>query len=216
MVTLCRALFTGADVTFQGTGFRTEHARLIAPPATTVPIYIAASGPKTLALAGRVADGIIMQVGADPRCIAAALDDVRAGLRKAGRDPDSLDVSTILYGELDEDRERARNAARPFAAWIPQTVPRYCDLVGVPQFDVDAVRARYQVGELMKAKDAAAAATDAMVDAFTLSGTGPECHDRVEQIVEKTGVRHVTFFPMGEDRLASLKRFAESVADPLR
>lgn len=211
MVTLARRLLAGEEVTFDGAGFRTEHARLIAPPASGLPVYIAASGPRTLALAGRVADGVIMQVGADPRCIAAGLADVRAGRETAGRDATAVDVSALLYGAVDPDRQRARDAARPFAAWVPQTVPRYCDIAGIPPEDVETVRSRYAGGELMKAEAAAAAVTDAMVDAFTLSGTPQECRDRVTQIVESSGVRHITFFPMGADRLGSIERFAEAV-----
>lgn len=215
MVTLTRRLFTGEEVTFDGTGFRTERARLVAPPASPVPVYVAASGPRTLTLAGRVADGVIMQVGADPRCVDAGLADVRSGLEAAGRDPAEVDVSVLLYGAVDPDRQRARDAARPFAAWVPQTVPRYCDLAGIPREDVEAVRSRYTGGELMKAKEAAAAVTDAMLDAFTLSGTPQECRDRVARIVEACGVRHVTFFPMGVDRLASIERFASAILPDL-
>lgn len=214
MVALARRLFAGEQVTATSAAFAVEGARLVAPPSPPVPIHVAASGPRMLQAAGRVGDGAIVQVGADPRCISAALDDLGAGATAAGREVADLDVSVILYGAIDPDRERARQAARPFAAWIPQTVPRYCDLVGLPREQVDAVRRRYQGGELMKAAAAAASASEEMVDAFTLAGTPAECRDRVAEIVERCAVDHLTFFPMGdtrEDRLASLERFADAV-----
>lgn len=212
MVALARRLFAGEQVTASSAAFAVAGARLIAPPSPPVPIYVAASGPKMLQAAGRVGDGAIVQVGADPRCIQVALDDLAAGAAAADRAIEDLDVSVILYGAIDPDRERARRAARPFAAWIPQTVPRYCDLVGLPRGHVEAVRRRYEGGELMKAAAAAATATEEMVDAFTLSGTPEECRDRIAEIVERCGVRHLTFFPMGEDRVASIERFADAVA----
>lgn len=216
MVAVCRRLFTEKDVTFEGETVSTVGASLVSRPGVPPPVYVAASGPRTLGLAGRIGDGVIVQAGAHPDTIGYALQHVRGGADDAGREFSAIDATVILYGALDPDGRRARDAARPFAAWIPQTVPEYCRIAGIPERDVEAVRRRYSGGELMKAHDAAGAVSDAMVDAFTLSGTPNECRDRVEQVVEATGIGHVTFFPMGEDRIASIERFADAVAAPLR
>ena len=57
-----------------------------------VPIYLAASGPKTLRLAGRVADGVVIRTGITPEIVRDSIAQVRAGAQEAGRDPASIDM----------------------------------------------------------------------------------------------------------------------------
>src|SRR4030095_1191527 len=52
-----------------------------------VPIYLAASGPKTLRLAGRIADGAVIRTGLTPEIVRDSIAQVHAGAREAGRDP---------------------------------------------------------------------------------------------------------------------------------
>jgi 5,10-methylenetetrahydromethanopterin reductase len=217
MVHLARKLFAGEKVTFEGRGFRTEAAALVQGGLPRqIPIYVAASGPKTLSMAGRVADGVLMQVGADADCIRYGLDRVTEGAEAAGRNPSAVDVVVVLYGAIREDRALARAESRPFAAWIPQTVPLYCEIAHIPEEDVQEVRRSYTGGELMKAHEAAQAVTDQMIDRFTLSGTPEDCFQRVEEILSIPRIRHVAFFVMGEDRFGTIRRFGEGVIAPLR
>jgi 5,10-methylenetetrahydromethanopterin reductase len=213
MVELCRALAMGDTVTYEGKWFSTRDARLQFPGRKAVPIYIAASGPKALRLAGEIADGALVQVGTAPACINYARDQIAQGAGTRGLA--DFDLSAMVYGSVKYDRDEARNDARPFAAWIPQTVPLYCKLVGIPPEDVRAVQANYRAGELMKAHDAARATTDAMIDHFTLAGTPAECRQKINDLLS-AGATSVTFFPMGEDRPGTLERFAREVVEPIR
>ena len=54
-------------------------------------MWIAGYGPKVLSLAGRIADGVILQF-ADPDLIAWCLSFVRQGAKEAGRDPKSIEI----------------------------------------------------------------------------------------------------------------------------
>jgi len=56
-----------------------------------LPIWVAAYGPKALALTGEVADGFILQL-ADPTITEWSIKAVRTAAEAAGRDPDSLDI----------------------------------------------------------------------------------------------------------------------------
>src|SRR5260370_1321336 len=58
-----------------------------------VPIYLAASGPKTLRLAGQIADGAVIRTGLTPTIVRDSIAQVQAGAREAGRDPAELDLS---------------------------------------------------------------------------------------------------------------------------
>src|SRR5262245_49239692 len=57
-----------------------------------VPVYLAAEGPRTLELAGRVADGVIVGLGLTPEVIQLSLQAIERGARAAGRRLDDLDV----------------------------------------------------------------------------------------------------------------------------
>ena len=58
-VTIIRALWTGETLNHEGEHYRVDNARLYTPPPEPPPIVLAASGPKSADLAGRVADGLI-------------------------------------------------------------------------------------------------------------------------------------------------------------
>ena len=58
------------------------------PHHRSVPIWIAAGGPRTLRMAGGCADGVFLRVGTHPANIAGSIAGIRAGAVEAGRDPD--------------------------------------------------------------------------------------------------------------------------------
>ncbi|SNT32566.1 TAT-translocated F420-dependent dehydrogenase, FGD2 family [Streptosporangium subroseum] len=87
-VTLIRKLWTGERTTFKGDYYRTDQFKLYDVPDKAVPIYIAASGPKSAYTAGRYGDGWIAQTKdiADPQL----RTEFARGARAAGRDPDTM------------------------------------------------------------------------------------------------------------------------------
>jgi 5,10-methylenetetrahydromethanopterin reductase len=56
-----------------------------------VPLYLAASGPKTLRLAGQIADGVVIRTGIAPDIVRDSIAQVETGAREAGRDPSTID-----------------------------------------------------------------------------------------------------------------------------
>src|SRR5713101_8393351 len=60
------------------------------PHHRPVPIWIAAGGPRTLRLAGGVADGVFIRVGTHPANITKSIEEIRAGAAAAGRDPSTV------------------------------------------------------------------------------------------------------------------------------
>jgi len=79
-VTAIRALLRGDEVTAGGTYVRLDGVRLDWPPASPPPLLLGARGPKTLALAGELTDGVILDAGLTP-------DGVRQALAAAGGPP---------------------------------------------------------------------------------------------------------------------------------
>ncbi|MFC7645692.1 LLM class flavin-dependent oxidoreductase [Streptosporangium lutulentum] len=60
-ITLIRKLWTGERTTYKGDYYRTDQFKLYDVPDKPVPIYVAASGPKSAYLAGRYGDGWVAQ-----------------------------------------------------------------------------------------------------------------------------------------------------------
>ena len=59
---IMRRLLDGEKLTFEGTYYRTDRAKLYSPPIGRVPIWMAAGGPKSAAIAAEYAEGIITSV----------------------------------------------------------------------------------------------------------------------------------------------------------
>jgi coenzyme F420-dependent glucose-6-phosphate dehydrogenase len=57
-----RALFSGEKLNYTGTFYKTENVKLYSPPLHTIPVYLAAGGPKSADLAAQYADGVIVSV----------------------------------------------------------------------------------------------------------------------------------------------------------
>ena len=110
-VTLLRQLLAGEKVSMKTGSFEVQGARLAHPPVPPPPIYVAALRERMLALAGSLADGVIINwLSPDdvPKVVAVAKDAARA----AGKDPDALDVVCRIFVIPTPDANVARMMGR--------------------------------------------------------------------------------------------------------
>ena len=108
-ITLIRRLWSGEWVTHHGRYYHVDNARLYDVPPEPVPIYIAASGPRSMRLAGTHGDGLITDP--DSALDPAKRDAFRDGARAAGKDPDAMPVLVehyVVVGRRAEADEGAR------------------------------------------------------------------------------------------------------------
>ncbi|MBM3227113.1 MAG: LLM class flavin-dependent oxidoreductase [Candidatus Tectomicrobia bacterium] len=99
--------------------------------ALRVPVWIAAGGPRTLRMAGRVADGVFIRVGRHAANIRTAIEAVYEGSRAVGRNPDEVKIGLIFHTILTDDLERAALLSRSMAAGYYEYSPMLFD---PPQF----------------------------------------------------------------------------------
>ena len=71
------------------------------PHHRPVPIWIAAGGPRTLRMAGGVADGVFIRVGTHAGNLETSIDAIRAGAAEAGRDPAAVRLAAIFHTVFD-------------------------------------------------------------------------------------------------------------------
>jgi probable F420-dependent oxidoreductase len=108
---VCRQALDGQQANLQGETLTVSGFRLGRPPAQRVPIYIAALREKMVRLAARESDGVIINwLSAEDA--GKVVQIVRDEARKAGKDPDSVDVVARLFVCVTDDPEGARERFR--------------------------------------------------------------------------------------------------------
>src|SRR5262249_24763457 len=100
VVTLGR-LTSGAAVDRGGRRWQVHRSR------RRVPVYLAAEGPRTLELAGRVADGVIVGLGLTPEVIALSLAAIQRGARAPARPLAALDAWWFAKANVADPRAAA-------------------------------------------------------------------------------------------------------------
>src|SRR5258706_16322571 len=110
-----RALTAGKETQYDGQSKRLTWA------TGSPPVWIAGYGPKVLDLAGRIADGVILQF-ADPDLIAWCLSFVKKGAEAAGRDPKKIEIMAAAPVWVSDDLKLARDRVRWFPALVSNHV----------------------------------------------------------------------------------------------
>jgi alkanesulfonate monooxygenase SsuD/methylene tetrahydromethanopterin reductase-like flavin-dependent oxidoreductase (luciferase family) len=183
----------GGGAGYDGRVFRTGMVPLDTPPVRTeLPIYLAALGPRMAELAGRIADGVILNL-MSPAQAGRAAGAVRAAAQKSGRDPASVEIVCVVHCCLSDDASAAAAAAR---AVVPRYVlhPAVTRLFSETSGGADLQGAR----ELVLAGDRAGAAAlvpQQVADAFVAHGSGTRCAGRIAEY-RAAGVDLPVVFPM--------------------
>jgi len=107
---IMRRLLDGEKLTFRGEHYTTDRARLYSPPIGRVPIWLAAGGPKSAALAARSADGIITSVKVPAETLERVVEPSREAARQAGRP--APPVLATRWSILARDEDEAWQALR--------------------------------------------------------------------------------------------------------
>ncbi|MGI9646208.1 MAG: LLM class flavin-dependent oxidoreductase [Ilumatobacteraceae bacterium] len=109
-ITIVRRLLRGEQLNFDGEQFSMTDVKLDQPPADVPPVLAGVRGPKSLAMAGRVADGLVLAEG-------AGASYVRQAIERAG-DPDPFHVSVFTALGVTDDRTEAYRIMAPFIAGL--------------------------------------------------------------------------------------------------
>ena len=202
-----RLLWRGEEADLSAGDFSLSSAHLRFGSRPDIPVFVSASGPKTLELAGRAGDGVILLVGLFPEALDWAIAQVARGAKAAGRPRPH--VAVFAYGAIDEDEEAALENARSIAAWFPQTAPHICDLAGLSPEIVTRVREAYQGGEFQEAAVAARQLPDSFVRKVALAGNGKRAMGQIRAVLD-AGADSVHVFPIGSGRMNTVRSFASA------
>jgi 5,10-methylenetetrahydromethanopterin reductase len=202
------AVFEGRPMTFGWSG-------------SAAPIYLAPGGPRGLRLAGRIADGVFIEMGVLPEVVAYALDELAAGAAEAGRTIEDIDVWWHLRACLADSVEEAAHEMRSALAGIANRALRGSrdhKLIPSelrPRFD--ALAARYAI-EHHEGRGHAPNAPlveelgllDYLGERYGLLGNADDWAAKLERL-RPLGVRQVAIAGMMADRAAFIERFGAEV-----
>jgi probable F420-dependent oxidoreductase len=181
-----------------------------------IPLWVAGYGPKALGVAGRVGDGVIIQL-ADPVIIQWIMDTARRAAEEAGRDPSELKCIVGAPSHVSGDIADAREQSRWFPAMVSNHVmdliERYGETSEIPSDLTDFVKARkfydYKEHSRVGAKHGEFV-TDEIVDRFCVLGTAEQCAAKLKEL-ESVGVDQFNVYLMTHGQEETLQAYGEQI-----
>ncbi|MEU0843098.1 TIGR03842 family LLM class F420-dependent oxidoreductase [Streptomyces sp. NPDC005962] len=182
-----------------------------------LPVWMAAYGPKALALAGQKADGFILQL-ADPFLTEWMVHAVRSAAADAGRDPDAITICVAAPAYIGDDLAHAREQCRWFGGMVgnhvADLVSRYGEHSGaIPDSLTEYIARRqgYDYSHHGRAGNPDTAfVPDDIVDRFCLLGP-PEAHVEKLRTLRGLGVDQFAVYAMHDAKEATIDAYGRDV-----
>jgi 5,10-methylenetetrahydromethanopterin reductase len=214
-----RALLATGSATYHGARATLTWTR------AAVPLYLAASGPKTLRLAGEIADGVVIRTGITPEIVRDSVAQVRAGAEAAGRDPGAIDlwwwpdvnVAASQAEAVEEIKMSLAAAGNHLSRFTTQGKHIPPDLLE----PVKALGRRYAFGSHTRPGSPNArlieelGLVDYLADRFAVAGTPAECVKKLGAAVD-AGARQFWMSVHFDDKERFLRDWAAQVAPAFR
>jgi probable F420-dependent oxidoreductase len=210
---MIKDLMNGRQVDWNEKELKLEWVREELPE---IPMWIAGYGPKALAVAGRVADGVIIQL-ADPQIIQWIMDTARKAAEEAGRDPSELKCIVGAPSHISADLADAREQVRWFPAMVSNHVMDLIERYGweseIPAALTDFVKARkfydYKDHSRVGAKHGEFV-TDEICDRFCVLGTAEAATKKLKEL-ESVGVDQFNIYLMTQGQEETLESYGSEI-----
>lgn len=214
-------------------GFYTGETRYEGKPVRQVwvkrpvPLYVCAEGPKTLRLAGELADGVIVGSGLTPEVVQDAYQRIREGAEAAGRRLEDLDIWFFAKTNIANDAGTAVDEIRmALAASANHAFRRTLEGKHIPSAlhePIEKLKAAYRPHEheLLGAERVHARLVDELglktylADRFAIAGTTQDCIGQIERAVT-AGVQKIFLGPITGDPARVLRTFAQEILPQFR
>ncbi|MFQ5789804.1 MAG: TIGR03842 family LLM class F420-dependent oxidoreductase [Acidobacteriota bacterium] len=209
-----RDLASGKEVDYEGQKLQLKWA------TGSLPVWVAAYGPKALAMTGEVADGVILQI-ADPFLVRWFASTVRESAHKTGRKGSDVKVMSAAPVWVSNDLVECRAQVRWFPAMVGNHV---ADLVEryhhgeLPQELTDYIKGRkgYDYHEHAdKDADHLGFITDEVIDRFTIVGPAEAHRKKLEELVA-AGVNQFNIYLMSGEEARNLEVYGNEIIPAFR
>jgi 5,10-methylenetetrahydromethanopterin reductase len=190
-----------------------------------VPIFLAASGPKTLRLAGQIADGVVVRTGIQPEIVRDSIAQVRRGATEAGRDPDAVEMWWWPDANVAGSRREAIAEITMSLASAGNHLSRFTtEGKHIPPellAKVKTLGERYTFGDHVAPGSANGrlieelGLVDYLADRFAIAGTPAECIRTIERAVD-AGARRFWISIHFDDKLRFMRDWATKIMPAFR
>ncbi len=173
-----------------------------------VPIYIGATGPKMMALTGRIADGVVLNYCVPPKYNIHAIDQLKVGLKESGRTLDDLDRPQLVVCSVDDDGDKAIETSRELLTQYLAQQPHIAKASGVSMDVVAEIQsilgwpATHE--QIMQAKHLV---SDELIHKITASGTPADARVKVQEYLDN-GATCPILYPVGGNVKKLIDTFA--------
>ncbi len=181
-----------------------------------IPMYVAGYGPRALGVAGRVGDGVIIQL-ADPEITRWIIERARSAATRAGRDADALAPIVCAPAVVDADLPRWRDETRWFPAMVSNHVK---DLIARYGTDGEIPKALTDYAQAVKSYDYNEHSrvgaehgkyiSDEICDRFCLLGDADQHTERIREL-EALGVKQINLYLMTSSMDDTLERYGREI-----
>lgn len=207
-----KGLVNGESIEYNGNDIRLPWAA-----ESRTPVWVAAYGPKVLALTGEVGDGFILQL-ADPAIAEWTIKAVKDAAKAAGRDPDAVKICVAAPAYVTEDIAHARDQLRWFGGMVGNHVADIVDRYGegggaVPQALTDYIKGRkgYDYNDHGQAGNTHTDfVPDEIIDRFCIIGPPEEQIRRLEEL-KSLGVDQFALYLQHDDKDHTMAEYGEKV-----
>lgn len=176
LIEVCRRLFTGAPVDFEGET-ATLRSAYLGYGRPELEIWLAGRGPRMIALGGEKADGVMLEF-LHKDLIAGAVERVKEGAARSGNQPG------LSYGTMVVIDSAGMEATKPHLTYrLVDSTPQVRALLAISDQEVDQIR-RAMAGGL---RAAAEYVKEEWVYPFVLAGTLSDCRQQMTDLVERHG-----------------------------
>ncbi len=200
-----RVTFDGEFVHVDGIELDVVHGR---KEPRNVPIMIGATGPKMLALAGEIADGVVMNYCVPVEYNDMAMEQIEKGAQRAGRSLEDVDRPQLIVCSVSEDRQEAIDQSRELLTHYLAQQPHIAKASGVEDEIVKEIQsilgwpATHE--QIQEAKHLV---PDSLINRITASGTPEEAKEKVQHYLDH-GATMPILYPVGGDYELLIDTFA--------
>jgi len=218
-IEITRGVLRGAAFNYQGKVFAASVPPLKSDahaPHGVPPIYVAGTGPVLQKMAGSLGDGLLTASITTPEFVRYSRRNLEEGAAKAGKDPSTLVLGSVIVGSISRDKAKGREGAREQAAMYlankVQNIRGSADvLLQCAGLTFDELRPVADAMEKGGRKAAAQAVTDRILEKVCpIAGTPEECIERIAQY-RAAGCTHIMLEIWGDDRIGQAQLFGKAV-----
>ena len=198
----------GEKVNFDGKYYSCSAFRMpFKPSGRRIPVYLAAFGPQMCRLAGKITDGVLVNM-ANPAEVRRIIAEARQGAQDAGKDPAVLEFIVKVRCSVAADRAAGREALSRVLTFY-SLADFYRDLLGRMGFaeEVDAMRAAWKASGFHAAR---ALISDRLFDSVPMipATSVEEVRERLQPYIDAGATRIcIPYIPNSENVIEETRRF---------